>query len=49
MAQNTVREERSADEKKRFAERARASRQRFHSGTDSTDTIRTDRDRNVAG
>ena len=48
MAQIIVREERSAAEKKRFAERARASRQRFQSGTDSTETIRTDRDRDGA-
>ena len=47
MARNTVREEQPADEKQRFAERARASRQRFHSGTDGTETIRTDRDRDV--
>ncbi|MDE0358528.1 MAG: hypothetical protein OXN92_12465 [Gammaproteobacteria bacterium] len=47
MAQNTVREKRSADEVKRFAERARASRQRLHSGTDSAETIQTDRDRDV--
>ena len=49
MAQNTVREEQSADERKRFAERARALRRRIRSGTDSTETIRTDRDRNEAG
>lgn len=49
MARNTVREEQSADEKKMFAERARALRRRLRSSTDSTETIRTDRDRDGAG